>query len=237
VTFVPKSPREDVNVPATHPLHQAALLVGGVFGVGALFVVVVAFSVDLLVAHVPASWEARLFPDFLTPEVEAPEEDEHRRILEELLARLAAHWPDNPYDLRIAVLRDDRPNALAFPGGVILITDGLLERAQTENELAFVMGHEFGHFRNRDHLRGLGRGLVLSLAFSAVRGSGVELLAVVETLTLRSFGREQEREADACQLPLDPPREREPHRGPPRSGRGARLAHGWQAHPAAGAFT
>jgi predicted Zn-dependent protease len=154
------------------------------------------------VAHVPASWEARLFPDFLTPEVEAPEEDEHRRILEELLARLAAHWPDNPYDLRIAVLRDDRPNALAFPGGVILITDGLLERAQTENELAFVMGHEFGHFRNRDHLRGLGRGLVLSLAFSAVRGSGVELLAVVETLTLRSFGREQEREADAFGLEL-----------------------------------
>ena len=44
---------------------------------------------------------------------------------------------------------------------------GLLENVESENELAFVLGHELGHFRNRDHLRGLGRGIAFSLVLVA----------------------------------------------------------------------
>ena len=95
-------------------------------------------------------------------------------------------------------------DALAFPGGLIGVTSGLLEQVETENELAFVLGHELGHFRNRDHLRSLGRGLVLGLLLTVATGSGgsSQLLQFAPMLAERSFAREQERESDSFGLEL-----------------------------------
>ncbi len=53
-------------------------------------------------------------------------------------------------ELRVYVL--DRPvfNAAAAPNGYVEVNSGLLLRAQTEDELAFVLGHEVTHF-GRNH--------------------------------------------------------------------------------------
>ena len=101
-------------------------------------------------------------------------------------------------------MEEQAPNAFAVPGGMVYLTRGLLESFESENELAFVLGHELGHFRNRDHLRGLGRGLVVSLTLSAlVGGSAAESLPqVVTAITESGFAREQEREADAFGIAL-----------------------------------
>ncbi len=39
----------------------------------------------------------------------------------------------------------------------MVVFTGLLEKMTSENELAFVLAHELGHYDHRDHLRGLGR--------------------------------------------------------------------------------
>ena len=70
-----------------------------------------------------------------------------------------------------------------------------------------VVGHELGHFRNRDHLRGLGKGLAFSLIMAAVGTSGTadSVTAVAEFaggLAIRSFSREQESQADDFGLSL-----------------------------------
>ncbi|NCF16391.1 MAG: M48 family metalloprotease, partial [Gammaproteobacteria bacterium] len=94
-------------------------------------------------------------------------------------------------------------NAMALPGGLIIVTQGLLDQVESENELAFVLGHELGHFKNRDHLRALGRGIVLSLFFSVATGNDVSNLSIkVTDLALRGFSREQESEADEFGLAL-----------------------------------
>jgi len=79
----------------------------------------------------------------------------------------------------------------------------LLDEVESENELAFVLGHELGHFRNRDHLRALGRGIVLSLFFAAVTGNDVSGIGInVADITLRGFSRAQESDADAFGLAI-----------------------------------
>lgn len=56
-------------------------------------------------------------------------------------------------DLRLYVM--DRPmlNANMAPNGYSEIWTGLMLRAQTEDELAFVLGHEFTHYRNNHSLQ------------------------------------------------------------------------------------
>lgn len=203
----PRLPRDDVNVTARHPLKEGAVLFFGAVAIVAALVALSALLVDRLVPYVPASWETGVFPDFglleSPPSNEA--EKERQRELDSLLGRLVAHWPDRPETpLRVGVLDESTPNALALPGGVILVTRGLLEQVESENELAFVLGHEIGHFRNRDHLKSLGRGLATSLIVAALgqSGSAGDLLGLSGQLSGRSFSRQQEEEADAFGLEL-----------------------------------
>ena len=91
-------------------------------------------------------------------------------------------------------------NAMALPGGNIVVYTGLLDRVASENELAFVLAHELGHYAHRDHLRGMGRALVFAviagLLFGPDSGTG-SLLAGALGLTELSFSRRQETRADA----------------------------------------
>lgn len=51
-----------------------------------------------------------------------------------------------PYELECHVLADSRTvDAFALPGGQVFLTAGLLERLETEGQLAGVLAHEIGH--------------------------------------------------------------------------------------------
>ena len=99
------------------------------------------------------------------------------------------------------------PNALAFPGGLIVLTTGLLDGLGSENELALVLGHELGHYAGRDHLEGLGRGLALAFTLgifgAGESGSAAGLAALAAQLAARGHDREQETLADAFGLALE----------------------------------
>lgn len=209
MSFDPSLPKEGVNVSGTHPLREAVVLLAAVVGAGALLVVAAAAAVDQLVRHLPPSLEVKLFSAAWVAEFgpgEPGEVDPRAQALQELVGRLEQHWTGHPYQFRVAVWEREPPNALALPGGRIVVTAGLLEQVESENELAFVLGHELGHFRNRDHLRGLGRGLALALVMAAVgvsgAGSAAELAAVAGQLAERGFSLEQERGADRFGLAL-----------------------------------
>ncbi|MEO0884862.1 MAG: M48 family metallopeptidase [Cyanobacteria bacterium J06648_10] len=55
--------------------------------------------------------------------------------------------PDIPYTFQ--VVEDDAVNAFATMGGYVYITTGLIEAADTEAELAGVVGHEIGHIAGK----------------------------------------------------------------------------------------
>jgi Zn-dependent protease with chaperone function len=105
------------------------------------------------------------------------------------------------YDL--VLLADDTPNAFALPGGTIGVTRGMLQLLDDEISVAFVLGHELGHFAHRDHLRGVGRALGRALVMSLIIGNSVDALTTNATalLDLAHSGEREER-ADKFGLEL-----------------------------------
>ena len=201
--FEGRIPAENVNVTPTHPLQELVLLLSGLAALVVVLVLAVALAVDHLVPLLPPDLEVRWFGGGLRDEIPA---DPRVAQVQAVLDRVASHWPGNPYAFKAAILEEASPNALAFPGGWIFVTRGLLEQTESENELALVLGHEIGHYAGRDHLRGLGRGVALALVFGAL-GAGEStaaagLAGLAGDLTNRGFDRDQEAEADAFGLAL-----------------------------------
>jgi Zn-dependent protease with chaperone function len=207
--FETKLPDDSVNVSAGTPVREAAILIAGVAGLALVFTLVAAVALELLVPRIPVSTEVRLFSllrDSLDAgETEAAPDPRLPRV-QALLDRLAARWADSPYpDLRARIVLDADPNAFAFPGGTIVVTSGLLDRIESENELAFVLGHELGHFAHRDHLLGIGRKLALTTAWRLIglgREQGEAFVGALGVLAARRFDRRQESRADEFGLRL-----------------------------------
>jgi predicted Zn-dependent protease len=202
--FTPRLPRDGINVSQEHPLKEATVLILGLGAVFAVLFVLLVWLVDIVLVLVPAKAEARVFASWDLSGLDVLADNTRKAPVQDLVDRLAAHWPDTPYDFRVGILPSEDPNAMALPGGLILVTDGLLDQVETENELALVLGHELGHFRHRDHIRRLGRVAVLGVAAAAVSRSAsrVSLADTVGSLTTRGFGREDERRADRFGLEL-----------------------------------
>lgn len=205
MNFEPRQPREGINVSKTHPLVEASTLVVGLGLIFATIAVALIFIVEIALYFVPAEKEAALFYNWLPEDIlTISPNDERLKTVDDVLTRLTRHYPDSPYEFRIEVDDSEYMNAMALPGGLIVVTSALLDEIETENELAFIVGHELGHFRNRDHIRSMGRGVVLSLFFVAVSGggAGTDLSATITDLALRGFSRKQESAADEFGLEL-----------------------------------
>lgn len=118
--------------------------------------------------------------------------------LDKMTARLMAHF-DSPYPLDIKVFDDEMPNAFAVPGGHIVLFDGLLEIADSPEEVAAVLGHEIGHVINRDPtrltLRSAGSVGILGMVFGDFAGGAVALI-VAERLIAADYSQEAEANAD-----------------------------------------
>ncbi|MES2878796.1 MAG: M48 family metallopeptidase [Pseudomonadota bacterium] len=91
------------------------------------------------------------------------------------------------------------PNALALPGGTLMLTDELVELvAHDDKVITAVLTHELGHVQHRHGLRMLVQASVLGGLGALVLGDFSTLLAAVPVfLGQAHYSREAEREADA----------------------------------------
>jgi hypothetical protein len=71
--------------------------------------------------------------------------DEVTAFVRAVGARLALHAPASTETWTFAVVRDRTANAFAVGNGRIYVTDGAVEAATTEAELAAMVAHEMGH--------------------------------------------------------------------------------------------
>jgi predicted Zn-dependent protease len=102
-----------------------------------------------------------------------------------------------PYTFK--VVDTDMVNAFAAPWGYVYITQGLLDFADSEDEVVAVVGHELGHVVHRDGIRSFKQSILFSLA-SALISSKSETLGNVTAIGLGllslHYSREQEYAAD-----------------------------------------
>ncbi|HND75422.1 MAG TPA: M48 family metalloprotease, partial [Saprospiraceae bacterium] len=110
---------------------------------------------------------------------------------------------NTPYKFDFHLLADPNTvNAFALPGGQIFITDGLLRRLKTEDQLAGVLGHEAGHVVARHSAEKMAEDqLYQGILNSATIGSGGDMsVAQIGQLVAGSksmkFGRNQELQSD-----------------------------------------
>jgi Zn-dependent protease with chaperone function len=105
-----------------------------------------------------------------------------------------------PIPLHPLVVRQPEANAVTLPGGYIYVFQGLIDKAETPDELAGVIAHEVGHAAHRDGTRTVLQAAGLSLLFGILLGDFVGGGAVVfaaKTILQTSYSREVETAADA----------------------------------------
>ena len=125
---------------------------------------------------------------------------------------LASTKPETFGGYHFLILDSNEINAFAAPGGLILVTRGMLRCCRTEDALAAVLAHEIGHVQHRHGLKAIKQGRLNSaftiLAMESAKTWGSKDLAelttafegsitdITGTLMNSGYARGQERDAD-----------------------------------------
>jgi Zn-dependent protease with chaperone function len=193
---------------------------------------------DWLGPRIPDSWERNigeaLVGDLGNRVCHTPEGDA-------ALAKLLAKVDPAEQKVRAGIANMDMVNAVALPGGQVLLFDGLIQQAESPDELAGVLGHEVGHVRERHVMTALIRQFGLSILLA---GADSGVTNGLFGLASMGYSREAEREADAYARarladsdisPLGAARFFDRLSDDRAEGDGAPAALGWLAsHPASG---
>lgn len=122
------------------------------------------------------------------------------RLVERLAGSAGSHVP-----FRVRVIDIPAVNALALPGGQIILFRGLLGFSENSEQLAGVLAHEMGHVVHRHSLetmvKGAGVAALLGLIVGDFTGAAV-IVGLADALITTSFTRDAEREADETALDI-----------------------------------
>lgn len=203
--------REMERAPPVEGKRRLVLWGGGAIAAVALMVFVfIPFLADNLAGLLPASGKRALGETVLEDlrgaldqsgmnPVSFCEESDGMAALAAMGARL---FPEPPVeeDLLVYVLDHEMVNAFALPGGIIVFMRGLIEEAQSAEEIAAVYAHEVGHVAARDPsriaLRSVGSAGVLGLLLGDFAGGAV-VLFLTNRLIQADYTQEAEAAADA----------------------------------------
>lgn len=197
-------PEEGINATRENPLREFAWLLGGSVAVLVAIVFVVSIAAQWIAPRIPYRYEARLAANL---DLTAPPASAQARAaqveLQALADRLAARM-DLPAGMSVRVgYRDEGTvNAFATLGGQTVFFRGLIRRLESEDAIAMVMAHEIAHLKYRHPAAALGRGVAVGVVLSVIsaelgRSAAGGALGQAGMLTLLSFNREQERQADS----------------------------------------
>ncbi|MBR1222907.1 M48 family metallopeptidase [Bradyrhizobium sp. U87765 SZCCT0131] len=167
----------------------------------------VPFAADRLAPLIPQSFERRL-GDAAEGQVMAVFDGKPCRDAagEAAFARLMAQLHgalDLATDTESLVLSSKIANAFALPGGKVFLLRGLLDKAETPDEIAGVLAHELGHLKHRDNTRQMisqgGTSFLIGLLFGDITGSSA-LIFAGRSIVDASYSREAETAADTAAI-------------------------------------
>ncbi len=177
--------------------RRTGKIVGGLMAVAAVLVAGLFYLPQLMVPLISASYAERIGAG-VTAQVTgffggACNMLAGQAALEELAYDLADEAGlDHPIVIHVV---DSRVvNALAAPGGHILVFDGLIQKANSPSEVAGVLAHEIGHVKYKHSLTSLSRSIGAQFILTSMMGGSFGDTSSV--LLTTSFGRAAEVEAD-----------------------------------------
>ncbi|MEM9569202.1 MAG: M48 family metallopeptidase, partial [Cyanobacteria bacterium P01_E01_bin.34] len=197
---------EEVNITPVHPLANLAYLLVVIGSCAVVAYLSLGWISDILVNRIGPETEVAIARRVNPPGLEDGDSERDPRAVYslDLLNSIRDSAVVEEVPLRLNVIESEVPNAGVFPGGHIVVTEGLFDAIESENALAFVLAHELGHFENRDPLERLGRGLVFVTIASALglnsNDGGGRVVSIASELTTLHYGRGQELAADEFAL-------------------------------------
>lgn len=194
---------------SSHGGRRALVILAG--GVAAVLVglgVALWRGPEMLAPFVPQSWQEELgdtIVAFMTSDSPRCTTPAGSAALDAMVAKLKAAT-DYKGRLQVEVVDNKVVNAFAVPGGRIVIFRGLIDQAESPDQVAAVVAHEIGHVVKNHPMRGLLRQLGLSLLQHLALGDYGDAVGSATSLgqTMLAFrnGRDAEREADDTALAL-----------------------------------
>ncbi len=150
-----------------------------------------------------------------------PYDEQKANLYLNQVGQSVAGFSDRPETFRgyhFLILDTDEVNAFGAPGGLILVSRGMLRCCRSEDAVAAVLAHEVGHVQNRDGLRAISKDRVSSaltiMASETAKTMGGEQLAqltqqfegsvqdVTSTLVNSGYSRRLEQQADAAAVTI-----------------------------------
>jgi beta-barrel assembly-enhancing protease len=170
-------------------------------------------AIPALFAVVPIAWlndvltieQEKKLGEFLYPSIEKEfhisKSHPAQPALEKLVLFLQEKSPElASYKFQISVAEKPEVNAFALPGAYIVVNEGLLQRAESIEEVLGVLSHELAHVQQRHVLKSvagrlgsLGGMLVLSLFIGSEAAS---MIAYAENFLNLKYSRQDETDAD-----------------------------------------
>lgn len=201
--YQPTLPEHNDNVSHEHPVREFLLILAGLAAIAAAAFWLLGLLVDFTVDHLSPDTEARINRAIAFKwEQEKPFAPEKQAMLQSLANDLK-QCADLPYPVTLYLTDSKLPNAAVFPGGHIVVFAGLLDKVQSKNGLAFVLAHELSHLKNRDHLRAMGRSVLLTALSSALTGAHSDMTQVfipINQMNMAKHSQGREMQADSGAL-------------------------------------
>ena len=117
-----------------------------------------------------------------------------------MVERLEPHAGSEAFSFSVQVVDAPIVNAFALPGGPIVVYTGLIEKADSPEQVAGVLAHEMAHVTQRHGIERIAQSVGLVLAVDLLLGdtSGLVALSVelLQNAAISSYSRAQEAEAD-----------------------------------------
>ncbi|MEZ4266490.1 MAG: M48 family metallopeptidase [Myxococcota bacterium] len=206
----PRQPDDAPNIGRQTPVRDVVWLLTGTVAFAACAAALLGWFAESIVVRISMDTEREIFAPLGSSMLEglggAGASAEADQALASLFEPIAAAAQPMPYEWKVHVLCDETPNAMALPGGIVVVTSGLLARLSDESQLAFILGHELGHFIHRDQLRGLGRSVAIGVILQGVLSmggvDGASVVGAAINAAQTAHGRDQEIAADRVGLSL-----------------------------------
>lgn len=203
--YKPSLPAHNDNVSHNRPAREFFILFSGLMIIFLSVYFILGACVDMAVNYISPEMEAKIFFSFNVAESDLTRTDDPRVAQLQRLVDELRPCADIDYPLKVYLVETEDANAMAFPGGRIAVFSGILKKVRTENGLSFILAHELSHFQNRDHLRGMGRGVVLTAMMAFLTGSDsglTRLFTPAASLSQAHYSQERETLADTTALQM-----------------------------------
>lgn len=193
---------DNINVSSTNDGKDFIILLSGVVGLVLLCLFSFNFLSSFCIDKMSVETQLQIESFFTVQEMKTENKKYEKQLakLNYIKNRIIENDKnlENKSKFPIQVLKNKEINAMISPNGSIFFTEGILNENLSEQELAFVLAHEIGHYAHRDHLKSISKQVGIML-LCLVTGQSNHVNSIVQGVSETEFlshSREQEKNAD-----------------------------------------